>query len=66
MQDGRTPAYAASQNGHTKTLALLLSNKADVNAGSKVQRIKVFLDLEIERQRNARLTRGLFTFYQSF
>jgi hypothetical protein len=48
MQDGRTPAYAASCNGHTETLALLLLNKADVNAASKVQRIKIFLDLEID------------------
>jgi ankyrin repeat protein len=38
MQGGFTPAYVASANGHTETLALLLANKADINAASKVQR----------------------------
>jgi hypothetical protein len=47
-QDGRTPAYAASQNGHTKSLELLLSNNADVNAVSKVQRFNIFRNSEIE------------------
>jgi ankyrin repeat protein len=42
MQDGSTPAYVASQRGHTKTVALLLANKADINAASKVQQFKVF------------------------
>ena len=42
MQDGFTPAYVASQNGHTETLALLLANKADINAASKVQQLKIF------------------------
>jgi hypothetical protein len=32
MQDGGTLAYFASQDGHTETLALLLANKADINA----------------------------------
>jgi ankyrin repeat protein len=36
MQDGATPAYIASQEGHTETLALLLANKADINAADKV------------------------------
>jgi ankyrin repeat protein len=31
MNDGATPAYVASQNGHTDVLALLLKNGADVN-----------------------------------
>jgi ankyrin repeat protein len=42
MQDGATPAIMASQNGHTETLALLLANKADINAASKVQQSKIF------------------------
>jgi ankyrin repeat protein len=42
MQDGDTPAIAASLNGHTETLALLLANKADVNSAVKVQHFKSF------------------------
>ena len=42
MQDGATPAYIASENGHTETLALLLANKADINAASEVQQLKIF------------------------
>ena len=42
MQDGFTPANAASQYGHTETLALLLANKADINAAHKVQQFKIF------------------------
>jgi hypothetical protein len=42
MQNGTTPAYIASQNGHTETLALLLANKAGINAASKVQQFNVF------------------------
>jgi hypothetical protein len=42
MQDGSTPAYVASAKGHTETLALLLANKADINAAKKVQQFKVF------------------------
>jgi ankyrin repeat protein len=41
IQDGNTPAIAASYNGHTETLALLLSNKADVNAANNVQQCKI-------------------------
>jgi ankyrin repeat protein len=41
MQDGFTPAYVASEEGHTETLALLLANKADINAASKVQQFKL-------------------------
>jgi hypothetical protein len=54
MQDGRTPAFAASQGGRTETLALLLLNNANVNAACKVQRIKIFLYSEIDRRRAAR------------
>jgi hypothetical protein len=42
MQDGCTPAYVASQNGYTETLALLLANKADTNVENKVQQFKIF------------------------
>jgi len=42
IQDGNTPAIVASYNGHTKTLALLLSNKANVNAAVKVFQFKIF------------------------
>jgi hypothetical protein len=42
MQDGFTPAYVASQNGLTETLALLLANKADINAAKKAQQLKIF------------------------
>jgi ankyrin repeat protein len=42
MQVGFTPAYIASRNGHTETLALLLANKADINTASKVQQFKMF------------------------
>jgi ankyrin repeat protein len=42
MQDGSTPAIIASYNGHTETVALLLTNKADINAADKVQQFKIF------------------------
>ena len=42
MQGGATPAFIASQNGHTEVLALLLANKADINAASEVQQFKIF------------------------
>jgi hypothetical protein len=42
MQDGFTPAYVASESGHTETVALLLWNKADINAATKVQQLKIF------------------------
>jgi hypothetical protein len=42
MQDGTTPAIKASREGHTETLALLLANKADINAATKVHQFKIF------------------------
>jgi hypothetical protein len=36
MQDGFTQAHVASLEGHTETLALLLANKADINAVDEV------------------------------
>ncbi len=42
MKDGGTPAHIASDNGHTETVVLLLANKADVNAATKVQQFKIF------------------------
>jgi ankyrin repeat protein len=41
-QDGSTPALRASENGHTQTLALLLENKADVNAKDQVFYLSIF------------------------
>jgi ankyrin repeat protein len=43
VQDGFsfTPAIVASYNGHTETVALLLANKADINAANKVQQFKI-------------------------
>jgi ankyrin repeat protein len=37
MQDGSTPALTASLFGHAEILALLLANKADINAAKKVE-----------------------------
>ena len=53
MQDGWTSACTASLNGHTETVALLLANKADINAANKVHQFKLFkylsvIDNEIE------------------
>jgi hypothetical protein len=42
LQASFTPAYGASEKGHTETLALLLANKADINAAIKVQQFKMF------------------------
>ncbi len=42
MQRGFTPAHEASEKGHTETLALLLANKADINAADEVQQFKIF------------------------
>ncbi len=42
MQSGFTPAHVASANGHGETLALLLANKADINAANKVHQFKIF------------------------
>jgi ankyrin repeat protein len=42
VQDGCTPVYKASEYGHTETAALLLANKADINAANKVQQLKIF------------------------
>jgi hypothetical protein len=42
MQDGATPAYIASEKGHTEILELLLANKATINSASEVQQFKIF------------------------
>ena len=36
MQEGTTPLYIAGQNGHTKTVQLLLDNGASVNKSNMV------------------------------
>ena len=41
MQEGDTPAFIASFQGRTEILALLLANKADINAASEVQQFKI-------------------------
>jgi ankyrin repeat protein len=41
MQNGFTPAHEASENGRTEALALLLANKADINAASEVLQFKI-------------------------
>jgi ankyrin repeat protein len=40
MQNGFTPVYRASENGHTENLELLLANKANINAKNKAQLFK--------------------------
>jgi hypothetical protein len=42
MQEGWTPAYVASLKGHNETLTLLLANKADINAATKVHQFELF------------------------
>jgi ankyrin repeat protein len=42
MQNGTTPAFFASAKGYTEIVALLLANKADINAADKVQQFKIF------------------------
>jgi ankyrin repeat protein len=42
MQSGATPAYIASEKGHTETVALLLASKADIIAATEVQLFKIF------------------------
>jgi hypothetical protein len=39
---GTNPAFTASEKGHTETLALLLANKADINAANKVHQLNLF------------------------
>ncbi len=47
MQHGVTPVFRASEKGHTETVALLLANKADINAASEVQQLKLFKYLSV-------------------
>jgi ankyrin repeat protein len=47
MQTGTTPAFIASQRGHTEILALLLANKADITVADKVQQFKIFKYLQL-------------------
>jgi ankyrin repeat protein len=64
MQDGATPAYIASAKGHTEILALLLANKADINAAMKVQQFKIFKYLLLID--NLKILTLLFSYYQRF
>jgi hypothetical protein len=45
MQHGNAPADVASDNGHTESLALLLANKADINAATKVHQLKKYSNI---------------------
>jgi hypothetical protein len=65
MQGGFTPAYVASQCGHTQTLALLLANKADINAAMKVQQLKIFKYLLLI-ETNFMILTLLFSYSQRF
>jgi hypothetical protein len=47
VQDGCTPVYKASEDGHTETVALLLANKADINAANNVQHFIIFKYLKV-------------------
>jgi hypothetical protein len=42
MQHGCTPAYKASEKGHTETVALLLAYNADIKRASNVDQFKKF------------------------
>jgi hypothetical protein len=58
--------YGASEHGHTETVALLLANKADINAATKVQKfIKFKYLLLIDKKLQGYLI-GLYTCYQRF
>ena len=65
MQIGTTPAHIASRKGHTETLALLLANKADINAAMKVQQLKIFNSLLLI-ETNFMILTLLFSYYQRF
>jgi ankyrin repeat protein len=47
MQRAVTAVFRASQQGHTETVALLLANKADINAADEVQQFKIFKYLSV-------------------
>ena len=42
MQGGTTPVIIASEERHAETVALLLANKADINAAREVQQFEIF------------------------
>jgi hypothetical protein len=66
MQNGSTPAYIASLNGNTETLALLLANKADINAAIKVQQFKIIKYLLFFLTTNLKTLTLLFSYYRRF
>jgi hypothetical protein len=47
MQEGFTPAFLFSYNGDSETVALLLANKADINAATEVQQFRIFKYLRV-------------------
>ncbi len=62
MKDGVTPVFTASFNGHTESLALLLSNKADANVAVKVQLLKIFKYLKSISCKRQALKKSIFYF----
>ena len=44
---GATPVFIAPEKGHTETRALLLANKADINAAMNVHQFKIFKYLKL-------------------
>jgi ankyrin repeat protein len=66
MQDGFTPVYRASEHGHTETVALLLANKAGINAAFKVHQFKIFKYLLLIDKKLRVYLIGLYTCYQRF
>ncbi len=66
MQGGNTPAYIASEKGHTEILALLLANKADINAAIKVQQFKFFQNIYNWLTTNFMILTLLFSYYERF
>jgi ankyrin repeat protein len=60
MQDGWTLALTASHKGHTETVALLLANKADINAANKVHQFKISKYLSVIDNENEDLNIAIF------
>jgi hypothetical protein len=66
MQDGFTLAHVASGCGRTETLALLLANKADINAADKVQQFNIFKSLLLIDKKPQGYLIGLYECHQRF
>ena len=42
LQNGNTPLYWASENGHLETAKMLIEKGADVNAADKVSHVMIY------------------------